>query len=300
MNETVMPRSQAIARTWESFNWGSAFSAIIYPALGLIVLAIGLAIGFGLPQVEMKAWYLIPALGAFVFCTVLCNIGIGTLHRIWHHRAGEMAEPVQPLVAIGCILAMQGPLKDWVNYHTMHHRYSDAPGDPHNPNEGRFWAWIGWVLWRDPADMDKPIARWLERNRAIRWADGNYMPLSVVVHLLIPIALYATFYLLGWPLLLALFIHAATVIARGLHFHATTLGVNVVGHIDAPEWVNFTLAVATGGEAIHGHHHSHPRSLLHLPRKGIVNRLIDYNGTFLLALQKVGLVRNTRIAPQFA
>ena len=51
---------------------------------------------------------------------------------------------------------------------------------------------------------------------------------------------------------------------------------------------------------IHDHHHSEPVSALHRPRKGIWNRIVDYNGTILLAMEKIGWVRNLKIAPQFA
>ena len=39
--------------------------------------------------------------------------------------------------------------------------------------------------------------------------------------------------------------------------------------------------------------------VLHLPRKGLINRLVDYNGSMLLLLQKLRLARNFHIAPQF-
>ena len=46
----------------------------------------------------------------------------------------------------------------------------------------------------------------------------------------------------------------------------------------------------------------YPRSgsALHRPRKGLWNRIVDYNGTMLLLYEKLGWVRNLKIAPQFA
>ena len=226
--------------------------------------------------------------------------GIGPLHRIWQHKAGELSPPVQLIVGLNCILAMQGKIKDWVNYHAQHHRYSDQPGDPHNPAEGRFWAWIGWVLWRDPEDLKRPMVRWLQGNRAIRFADRHHVLLSLVIHVILPLTVYLVLALSGRGLVLAMLVHAAIVVARRVHFHATTIGVNVCGHIKVPKWVTWTLAILTGGEAFHAHHHAYPRSILHLPRKGILNRLIDYNGTVLLLLERLRLARNYHIAPQFA
>jgi stearoyl-CoA desaturase (delta-9 desaturase) len=85
-----------------------------------------------------------------------------------------------------------------------------------------------------------------------------------------------------------------------VQFHATTLGVNVFGHLETPKWFTILLALLTGGEALHVHHHEFPKSALHLPKNGFWNRIIDYNGTFLLILSKLRLARNLIVAPQFA
>ncbi len=294
------PRSEEIVRTWQSFNWGSAFASMIYPALGVMVFIGAIVAGLLIPGAELAWWYALPVTAVAVITIVLCNFGIGSLHRVWQHRGGRMAVPAQVFVALNCILAMQGPIRDWINYHAEHHRFADKAGDPHNPNEGVFWAWVGWVLWRDPKDTARPWPKWLVDNRVVQWADKFQMPLSAVIHLLVPVAMYLAFWLLGGSLVLAALIHAAAVISRGLHFHATLYGINVAGHQDVPAWVTWVLALATGGEAFHDHHHKQPRSILHLPSRGIVNRLVDYNGTFLLFLRRLGMLREERIAAQFA
>ena len=60
------------------------------------------------------------------------------------------------------------------------------------------------------------------------------------------------------------------------------------------------MALLTGGEAFHDHHHDAPQSALHRPRKGVWNRIVDYNGTVLLLLEKIGWVKDLKIAPRFA
>ena len=95
-------------------------------------------------------------------------------------------------------------------------------------------------------------------------------------------------------------LHSAAVIGRALQFHATTLGVNVFGHLKTPAWFTTVLALLTGGEAIHGHHHDFPISALHLPKNGFWNRIVDYNGTFLLLLSKLRLAKDLVVAPVFA
>ena len=296
----IAPRAKKIRRSWASLSWPSVFSAIVYPSLGIVGLVLALALGLMLPSLHITWWHIPVALAAGTLTLFLCNQGIGPLHRIWQHKAGELRAPAQFLVGLNCILAMQGKIKDWVNYHAQHHRFSDRPGDPHNPAEGRFWAWIGWVLWRDPNDLKRPMVHWLRENRIIRFADRHHVPLSLLIHLVVPVLAYLMVLLIGSGFALALLVHASVVIARGIHFHATTIGVNVCGHMRVPKWVTWGLALLTGGEAFHAHHHAYPRSILHLPRKGMLNRLIDYNGTVLLLLGKLKLARNYHIAPQFA
>lgn len=292
------PRSLAIPRSWRFFDLSSLFSAVIYPALGVLVFGAALTAGLVVNGAGF-AWWLLPAAAVFALTVFLCNQGIGPLHRIWQHRAGHLRLPAQLFVMVNVVLAMQGRLTDWVNYHSQHHRLSDQPGDPHNPAESKFWAWIGWLLWRDPEDMQRPMANWLKRLPVARFTDRHYLLLTALLHLVLPGALYLLVYLLGGSLLVAGVLHAAAVMGRGAQFHATTLGINVVGHMKAPAWLTWLLALLTGGEAFHTHHHDFPRSALHLPKHGIINRLVDYNGTVLLILKKLRLATDLHIAPQF-
>lgn len=300
MKPVPTPRSIAIAKSWSNLDWPSVFAAIIYPALGVIGVIGAVALGLALPSLSFQWWYPLVAAGAFGAVLTICNLGIGVLHRIWQHRAGELKWPAQAITVVNCVIAMQGRLKDWVNYHSQHHRLSDKPGDPHNPHESKFWAWIGWLLWRDPNDLERPAAMWIRDNGFVKFIDRHYNWMSLVVHLVLPALAYALVFAFGGSILLTFLIHAAAVTARGVQFHATTLGVNVFGHLNTPAWLDWLLALLTGGEAIHDHHHEHPASALHLPRKGLINRLVDYNGTALLVFEKLRWASDLKIAPQFA
>jgi len=294
-----LPRAQEIQRSWRRLDMPSLFSAILYPALGVLGFAGAAIAGLAFEGLTLAWWYFPLSLAAASLSIFVCNQGIGPLHRIIQHNAGELRAPAKLMVAINCVIAMQGKVKDWVNYHAQHHRHSDQPGDPHNPAEGKFWAWIGWLLWRDPDDMNRPLARRLRRSGIVRFFDRHYISMSLIAHLVAPALIYLAVALLGGSLLLTLMLHSAAVIGRALQFHATTLGVNVIGHVNAPAWLVWLLAFLTGGEAFHAHHHDYPRSVLHRPRRGVVNRLVDYNGTMLLLLAKLRLARNLEFAPEF-
>jgi len=299
MHLTKPLRSLSIEKSWANLDWPSVFSAIIYPALGVLGLVAAVILGLALPGLALHGWYALACLFAGAVTLVVCNLGVGVLHRIWQHKAGELKWPAQAITAVNVVIAMQGKVKDWVNYHSQHHRLSDKPGDPHSPNEGKFWAWIGWLLWRDENDLKRPTAMWLKDVRLINFADDHLLKLSFVFHLLIPALIYVAVWALSGSLILAFMIHASCVIGRGVQFHATTLGVNVFGHLKTPAWADWLLAVLTGGEALHDHHHDEPQSALHLPRKGLINRLVDYNGTALLVFEKLRWARDLKIAPQF-
>ena len=296
----MVPRSLAIPKNWSTFNLASFFSAILYPALGLgVLMTVGL-LGLFVSDLTLHWWYAplgMVVTGATIF---VCNLGIGPLHRIIQHRAGELHTPAQVLTMINLIIAMQGNVRDWVNYHSQHHRFADRPGDPHNPFESKRWAWIGWILFRDPRELARPVPVWLKTHPVVVWMDRFYNSISLVVHLGVPVIVYLAVWAAGGSLMLTALLHGCAVIGRAIQFHATVYGINVLGHLKTPVWLDHLIGLLTGGEAFHDHHHDEPRSALHRPRRGVWNRIVDYNGTVLLVLEKIGWVRNLRIAPQFA
>ncbi len=296
----MIPRSIAIPKTWSTFNFASFFSAVLYPVLGVAMLITMVTLGLALSGLTLRWYYLPLGIGIVALSIFVCNAGIGPLHRIMQHKAGELKAPGQVLTMLNLMIAMQGNVRDWVNYHSQHHRFSDKPGDPHNPFESKRWAWVGWIIWRDAKDMMRPMPMWLKKHPIVVWMDQFYNQLSLVLHLFIPAAIYLIVWAAGGSLVLTAICHACFVIGRAIQFHATVYGINVLGHLPTPKWADHLIGLLTGGEAFHDHHHEQPQSALHRPRKGVWNRIVDYNGTILLAYEKLGWVKNLKIAPQFA
>lgn len=296
----MTPRSLAIPKSLKTLSFGSLFSAFLYPALGLILLVTIITLAAIFSPVSLSWWYVPLGLIVVAVSIFVCNAGIGPLHRIMQHKAGELSPPAQVITMINLMIAMQGTVKDWVNYHSQHHRFADRPGDPHNPEEGKLWAWTGWIIFRDAKDMARPMPLWLKKNPIIMVMDKHYHSISVLIHLVVPAIIYLIVWGLGGSLVLTAILHACIILGRAVQFHATVYGINVLGHLKTPKWADYTMALLTGGEAFHDHHHEEPQSALHLPRKGLWNRLVDYNGTILLAYEKLGWVRNLKIARQFA
>ena len=296
----MTPRSLAIPRNWNTFSFGSLFSAFIYPALGLILLIVMIVVAAFVSSLSLQWWYIPLGLAVVAASVLVCNAGIGPLHRIMQHKAGELSAPAQVITMINLMIAMQGSVKDWVNFHSQHHSFADRPGDPHNPDEGKIWAWVGWIIYRDPKDMARPMPMWLKKAPVIAVMDRHYNALSVVIHFAVPAIIYAAVWAAGGSLVLTAILHACIVIGRAVQFHATVYGINVLGHLKTPKWADYIMALLTGGEAFHDHHHEEPQSALHLPRKGFWNRVVDYNGTLLLVYEKLGWVKGLKIARQFA
>jgi len=296
----MTPRSVSIPRTFSTFNFGSLFSAFIYPVIGIALLITAILIGVFAESVELAWWYLPVALMTVGISILVCNAGIGPLHRIMQHKAGEMKAPAQFITMINLMIAMQGTVREWVNYHSQHHRFADEPGDPHNPAEGKLWAWVGWIIWRDANDTKRPMAMWLKSSPIIVWMDRFYHQLTIGLHFGVPALIYLIVWLAGGSLVLTALLHACFMIGRAIQFHATVYGINVLGHLKTPKWLDYFVAILTGGEAFHDHHHEAPQSALHLPRRGFWNRLLDYNGTLLLIYEKIGWAKELKIAPQFS
>lgn len=296
----MKPRSLAIPKNWSTFNVASFFSAILYPILGLVLLTVMIILGAALSGLTLRWYYLPLGIGVVALSIFICNAGIGPLHRILQHKAGELKAPAQVLTMINLMIAMQGNVKDWINYHSQHHRFSDQPGDPHNPFESKRWAWVGWILFRDAKDLRRPNPLWIKAQPIIVWMDKFYNSLSLVLHLFVPAVIYLVVWATGGSLVLTAICHACFVIGRAIQFHATVYGINVLGHLKTPKWADHLIGLLTGGEAFHDHHHDEPQSALHRPRKGLWNRIVDYNGTMLLFYEKIGWVQNLKIAPRFA
>jgi stearoyl-CoA desaturase (delta-9 desaturase) len=296
----MTPRSLAIPKSLRHFDFSGLFSAFLYPALGLLLLVTVTIVALVLESLHINWTYALWGLLAFVLAVFFCNLGIGPLHRVIQHRAAEMHWPAQLITMLNCVFAMQGRIKDWVNYHSQHHRFPDQPGDPHNPHESKRWAWVGWILFRDWKELARPMPIWLKKMPVVRFIDNRYMLFSFIIHLVVPAVIYAIVWASGGSLVLTAILHACVVLGRAAQFHATTLGINVFGHLRTPVWFTHLLALFTGGEAFHDHHHEDPVSALHRPKKGIWNRIVDYNGTILMLWEKLGWVKNLKVSPQFA
>jgi stearoyl-CoA desaturase (delta-9 desaturase) len=199
-------------------------------------------------------------------------------HRLFTHRSFKTTRGVRVVLAVLGAMAVEGSVIEWVATHRKHHRYSDAPGDPHSPHldEAPGWrgalrglahAHVGWMFRGE--DMANPAryAKDLLADRDLRFISRTF-PLWVAVGLAIPFGLGVA--LTGSVIggLTALLWGGAV---RVFLLHHATFSINSLCHSfgrrpfkTGDESRNLAwLAPLAFGEAWHNNHHAFPTSARH-------------------------------------
>ena len=149
-----------------------AVAVAVLPLAGTVV-AVLLARRWGLGPLEL-------GLLCLMYSLSMVGITVG-FHRCFAHGSFEAAPWVRAALAICGSMACQGPLIYWVANHRLHHRFTDAPGDPHSPYfhgttplgklRGLWHAHLGWTYSHEIPDtvtyardlLRSPVLRHLSR-----------------------------------------------------------------------------------------------------------------------------------------
>ncbi len=272
-----MERLTEMKRERESINWTtSVFTGIFH--VGAVV------------ALFMFSW---EALAVSLFLLWLAGspgIGMG-FHRLLTHRGYKTPKAVEYFLTLCGTLTLEGGPIDWVVTHRIHHAHTDAPGDPHTPRDGGWWAHMGWILtgtaqrhdeatlWRYAPDMMKD-----RFHRVLN--QFYYVPVVICALLLLILG--------GW-----------SVFVWGIFFrivfnlHATWL-VNSVTHMwgrrrfatNDDSTNSWWVALLTFGEGWHNNHHAHPVSARH----GLAWYEVDINYINISVLRALGLVWDVKTA----
>ncbi len=216
------------------------------------------------------------------------GIGVG-YHRLLTHRGYKAPKAVEYFLTVCATLALEGGPIFWVATHRIHHQYSDKPGDPHSPRDGKWWSHMGWILMGKSMHHDAAtLARYvpdLARDPFHVWISKyHYVPV-----ILLGAALFA---MGGWTWLLWGMFLRTTV---GLH---NTWLVNSATHMwgnrrfetrdDSRN--NWWVALLAFGEGWHNNHHAHPTSARH----GLAWYEFDMNWISIQALKFLGLAKEIK------
>jgi fatty-acid desaturase len=222
--------------------------------------------------------------------------GIGicmTYHRLLTHRSFALRPRwlEYPLTIIGNC-ASEGGAIGWVADHRRHHAHSDEEADTHTPNEGFFWAHMGWWMKVEPNSEHSPeyYQKWcpdLNRDPVHRWLDKY--------HFIFPLLLFALLYRLGgmpW-LVWGGFVRSVFVL------HSTWLvnsATHVWGYRPNPTRDRSTnlwwVALLTYGEGWHNNHHAFQTSARH----GLRWWEIDLTYTAIWLMKSCKIAYNIKLA----
>lgn len=271
-----MPDQTVINLPRTAINWTTSITMVIFHIGAVAALF-------------MFTWEALFATLLLIYLAGSPGIGMG-FHRLLTHRGFKTPKWVEYTLTVLGTLTMEGGQIDWVTTHRIHHAHTDAPGDPHTPREGLWWAHMGWILKGtaqqypeevmrrySPDLMKDPFHVWLNRF--------FYVPLVVVGIILFAIG--------GWPMLMwGIFLR----VTLGLH---ATWFVNSVTHkwgtrrfeTDDDSTNNWAVALMTYGEGWHNNHHAYPTAARH----GLRWYEIDFNWYGIRTLQLLGLAKDIKL-----
>jgi stearoyl-CoA desaturase (delta-9 desaturase) len=224
-----------------SINWTTAITMVIFHAGAVAALF-------------MLTWQAVAVSVVLAWVAGSPGIGMG-FHRLLTHRGYKTPKFMEYLMTILGTLTLEGGQIDWVVTHRIHHAHTDAPGDPHTPRDGGWWAHMGWILR-------------VVLGAGLFWF-GGWSMLFCGIFLRVVVGLHAT-----W------FVNSATHMWGTRRFDSADDSRN-----------SWWVALLTWGEGWHNNHHAHPRAARH----GLTWYEIDFNWYGIRALQLVGLASDIKL-----
>jgi stearoyl-CoA desaturase (Delta-9 desaturase) len=248
----------------------NALFMFVLPVAGLIGAIVTLAMG------RVTGTHLVLFAVGFVLTGWGITVGF---HRMMTHRSFETYPVVKAILLILGSMAVEGPPRDWVAVHLMHHAESDQAKDPHTPLQGFFHAHWGWLMVILPRLEDKYTVV-VERDPVARWVSDTFV-LWVALGYIIPTVIA------GWEG----FIWGG--LFRQFAVHHVTFAVNSICHVWGARPFettdlsrNHPLVGLFGlGEGWHNNHHAFPSSAFH----GLRWWEVDLSAYLISALKLTGL-----------
>jgi stearoyl-CoA desaturase (delta-9 desaturase) len=222
-------------------------------------------------------------------CTGL-GISMG-YHRLHTHRSYQVPLALEYFFAVCGTLTLEGGPVFWVATHRLHHQKSDLPGDPHSPQDGGWWAHMGWLLAGDThhsnAALFSKYAPDLLKDRFYVWLnDYHWVPMVVLGVLLgaiggLPFVLWGIFLRVVVGLHCTWLVNSATHMWGSRRFETRDDSRN-----------NWLIALITSGEGWHNNHHAHPTSARH----GLAWYEFDLSWIQIQILKFLGIAKSVRVA----
>ena len=224
----------------------------------------------------------------------------GVYHRYFSHRAYKTSRPVQFVLGlIGVTAVQKGPLW-WASHHRRHHKYSDTPEDIHSPKQrGFWWSHMFWILAERYKHADYSNIKDFTKYPEIRFIDKYEQWIVVAAAALVFAVGGATGLFWGFFVATVLCWHGTFTINSLTHVWGKT---RYATGDDSRN--NVWLALLTMGEGWHNNHHYYQRSA----RQGFYWWEVDLSFYILKTLSLFRIVwdvegvpahvRDAKISPQ--
>ena len=217
--------------------------------------------------------------------------GIGlSYHRLLTHRGYKTHKWLEYFFTVCACLALEGGPSFWVAVHRVHHQNTDKEGDPHSPNDGGFWAHMGWIMTGRALHSGSPellpYIPDLRKDRVHMWlSKWHWVPITVLGAILLAVGgiqyvLWGIFFRTTLGLHATWLVNSATHMWGKQRFMTGDTSTNSM-------WV----ALLTFGEGWHNNHHAHPQSARH----GLAWYEIDFNWMQIWLLSKLGLAWDVKL-----
>jgi stearoyl-CoA desaturase (Delta-9 desaturase) len=109
-------------------------------------------------------------------------------HRMETHASFRAVPWLKNALLVFACFAQQFHALWWCAVHRYHHRYNDAPGDPHSPNDGLLWAHFLWTFWEyNHPKLYEIVERDLAKDPDVLRQKKYYMPVSLSLFIIPPL-----------------------------------------------------------------------------------------------------------------
>ena len=254
-------------------------------SVALIIFHIG-----AIAALFMFSWKALLISAALYWMAIGFGIGMG-YHRLHTHRSYSVPKWLEYFFAVCGTLTLEGGPIFWVATHRVHHQNSDQHGDPHTPNDGGFWAHMGWIIFGERRHNDtRMMSRYapdLARDPFYVWLNTyHYVPL-VVLGLILLATGGVSLMLWGVCVRVVVGLHATWLVNSATHMWGNR---RFATRDDSRN--SWWVALLTFGEGWHNNHHAHPTSARH----GLAWYELDITWLQIRLLQLVGIARSVKVA----
>jgi stearoyl-CoA desaturase (delta-9 desaturase) len=212
-------------------------------------------------------------------------------HRYFSHRSHDAHPIIQWFYLIAGSTMIQRPVLDWAQVHRVHHLYADTELDPHNINQGFYYAHMGWIYQKTTLLNSYNMVPDLVSNKWVQMQKKYYWWIVLIFGAGLSTLIGATYgrplggFLWGFALKVVLQSHSANAINSWAH----TFGKQTYSKKNHAR-DSFWLALFSNGEGFHSFHHRFPSDF----RNGV--RWFDWDPSkwFIGAMSWIGLTKNLK------